>query len=707
MGNGDYNMGNQQNVIPYGDMNKDIITEVARIIASDSSNEKLAIEKSLEFLGSHYRLQRTYVFENNPDDDTISNTFEWCAEGVTPEIDSKQRLTYEKDLGFDYFNVFDENGMYLCADINNMKYCKKELLIETGTTSFLQYALSDDGKYVGFIGFDSNTANYSWTPEIVHTLWLCANFISLFIMQRRKRSEGADATEYLKALDDTDLYFYIINPKNFEITFINKLIRDSINTDVCGQKCYKAFIGIDAPCPSCPVIMREQWEINFPQEILRPDGMYLLSNATPIHWRGKERMLITCQDVTQYRRAIADAEIEKDSLERANKAKSSFLARMSHDIRTPINGIVGMSKMARDKSDDKLWVESCLDKIDASAKHLSMLVNDVLDLSKIESGSFNLTPAPVDLKAILDNCLVILNGMLLGRNLKISVDSECEISTVVMGDELYLRQIIVNILSNALKFTKDGGKITITEKISPNPDSEGMVMFFSVEDTGIGMSEAFLKRIYEPFSQEDEQIKTKYKGSGLGMVIVKNLVELMGGHIDIKSEEGFGTTVSLTIPFAPVPPEEREKAEAVLAASEKDRKQEGYDENTLKGMRILVAEDNDLNMEIVQYLLKESGAGVIGASDGREAVRVFNDSREGFFDAILMDIMMPVMNGYEATKAIRKLNRSDNNVPIIAASANSFADDVDQALQSGMNTHVSKPIEADKLIAELLKFKRN
>ncbi len=699
-------MGNENNITPFGKTNKDIVDDVARIIATNSLNEEKAVGEVLKLLGCHYGLQRTYIYENDLDSDTITNTFEWCADGVRPEIDSKQKLTYETTLGRQYFDSFDENGMLLCTDVSEMKSGRKDLLGSTGTKSFLQFAISNESEYVGFVGFDTNCSTYGWTEEAIHTLWLCSSFLSLFVMKRRNRSEGEDATEHLRALEETDLYFYIINPKNFEIKFVNKLIRESIGTDVCGQKCYKAFMGIEAPCPSCPVVMREQWEINFPQEILRPDGMYLLSNATPMRWRGKDRMLITCQDVTLYRRAIGDAELEKDSLERANQAKSAFLARMSHDIRTPINGIVGMSKMARDKSDDKLWVESCLDKIDASAKHLSMLVNDVLDLSKIESGSFNLTPAPIDIKAILDNCLVILNGMLLGRNLKIAVESECTAFSIVMGDELYLRQIIVNILSNALKFTNDGGRITVREKITENPDDEGLIMDFSVEDTGIGMSEAFLKRIYEPFSQEDEQIKTKYKGSGLGMVIVKNLVELMGGTIDIKSEEGFGTTVSLRIPFAPVPPEEMEKAKAVIEASGKNGEKETYDENTLKGMRILIVEDNDLNMEIEQYILKEVGARVIGASDGREAVRVFNDSREFFFDVIVMDIMMPVMNGYEATKAIRKLQRSDNNIPIIAASANSFADDVEMATKSGMNAHISKPIEADKLISELLKYKK-
>lgn len=695
--------------------NKDIVAEVARLIASTMDGEE-AVDAVLSYLGKCFGLQRAYIFENERGEKIISNTYEWVSAEMSPHISELQKLPYAISLGSDYFDNFGPDGMFLQKNIDELKCATRSDLKNMKVKSVIQFAMKDDGEYFGFIGFDSTDDDYDWSQDVIDTLWMCSRFLAVIIMKKRKVIQLSDSMDYLRALEDTNLYFYIVDSKTYEIKYVNKAIRDSMETEASGKCCYKAFMGLDEPCPLCPIYMRENWEVNYPQEVMKPDGRYFLSDASPIKWKGEDHYLVTCQDVTKYREEIADKEIENESLERANREKSSFLARMSHDIRTPINGIVGMSRMARDKSNDSTWVETCLDKIDASAKHLSMLVNDMLDLSKIESGNITLRNVPTDLKKICDSCLVILNGMLIGRQLKLVVNSEYVEEPVVYGDELYLRQIIVNIMSNAIKFTHDGGCITMYSSALTMSESTDVLFRLSIEDTGIGMSKEFLKHVFEPFSQADERVRSEYKGSGLGMPIVKQLTELMGGKVIVESEQGLGTKVTIEVPFKRVPYEEipevfrEDKGKNVYPdkCSEPEKADEegaaADEKEPLDGMRILLAEDNELNLEIEQYVLSEAGAVITSATNGCDVVRIFEESEEYSFDTVIMDIMMPGLNGYEATRKIRSLKRADNNVPIIAASANSFTDDIEKSIKAGMNGHVSKPIEMDQLIRELSKF---
>ncbi len=379
----------------------------------------------------------------------------------------------------------------------------------------------------------------------------------------------------------------------------------------------------------------------------------------------------------------------------ANIAKTTFLNHMSHDIRTPMNAIVGFTDIAMKRKPDK-EVENCLEKIKQSSEYLMTLINDVLDISRIESGKMEYKPVPVDLRDMINTVLAIARGYTENRDLNLYVSREELKIPYVMADELRIREVLLNIISNAVKFTKDGGTISFVAENAPGNDEHHMIVRFRISDTGIGMSEEFQSRIFDEFSQENNGARTSYKGTGLGMAIAKRYVDLMGGEIEVSSIQGIGSTFTVEIPLL--------IAEHVQT-EEKEKIRKDMD---LHGLHVLLAEDNDLNAEIVTILLEEKGMIVTRTVDGKSALAQFCNTAPGTFDLILMDIMMPEMNGYETTRAIRNLpDRPDGKeIPIIAITANAFAEDVQAALDAGMNGHIAKPIQVDKLLSTLAEMIR-
>ena len=375
----------------------------------------------------------------------------------------------------------------------------------------------------------------------------------------------------------------------------------------------------------------------------------------------------------------------------ANRAKTEFLSHMSHDIRTPINAIMGMTGIALKNIDNEDKIRDCLKKIDGSSQHLLSLINDVLDMSRIESGKTTLKNEVFSLKECLNNCASIISGQLVNRDVDLVRDFDRIEVSAVMGDELHLRQVFINILGNSVKFTPDGGTITF-RAWQEGMENGKRIFVFELSDTGIGMSKEYLPKLFEAFSQEEGGSRTTYKGTGLGMAITKSFMDLMGGTIHVESELNKGTTFLLKIPM-----EVSELSEEVSIT--------GLDYSGLNGLKVLLAEDNELNAEIAQEILKEVGVQVQVAINGKEAVRIFNESKPNEFAAILMDIMMPEMNGYEATIAIRQLNREDAcKIPIIALSANAYEEDIRKAKESGMDAHVAKPVNPIAIYKELLYY---
>ena len=365
----------------------------------------------------------------------------------------------------------------------------------------------------------------------------------------------------------------------------------------------------------------------------------------------------------------------------ANQAKTSFLNNMSHDIRTPMNAIIGFTNIAMKQVQNE-EVRNCLNKISSSSEHLLTLINDVLDISRIESGKVKFTPVPVDIRTISDTVCSIMQGFLTNRSIHFETRFDTPQWPYVMADDVRIREVLVNILGNAVKFTEDGG--TITFEISyRNENEEGPIyVTYRISDTGVGMSEEFLTHIFDEFSQEANNARTQYRGTGLGMAITKRYVDLMGGTIHVESKKGVGSTFTVELPF------EKTDADSVHPAI--------ADVNavSLEGIRVLLAEDNDLNTEIARLQLEERGIQVTRAVDGQDAVDQFASNPPGTFDLILMDVMMPNKNGYEATKDIRCMDREDaKTIPIIAMTANAFAEDVQASFDAGMDGHIAKPID--------------
>ena len=378
----------------------------------------------------------------------------------------------------------------------------------------------------------------------------------------------------------------------------------------------------------------------------------------------------------------------------ANKAKSTFLFNMSHDIRTPMNAIVGFTDIALHQN-SVAEIHDSLEKVRESSKHLLSLLNDVLDFSRIESGKAVFSPEPVDITKLTDNVLAIMKGLLYNRNLKFEVYRERPKNPYVLADATRIREVLTNFLSNAVKFTKDGGTVTLDISSHPGEDDRHIVARYIIKDNGIGMSEEFQKKLFNPFSQEDDRsARTQYKGTGLGMAIAKEYVEMMGGSIAVESQKGVGTTFTVEIPLE-------------LTEQGIHQKQEEPVHHDLTGVNVLVAEDNDLNAELTTVMLEDAGMAVTRAFDGKETVELFRNHPQGTYDIILMDIMMPNMDGYQATKAIRamRIERPDaGTIPIIALSANAFAEDIKASLDSGMNGHISKPLNMEEVTDTIAKY---
>ena len=403
--------------------------------------------------------------------------------------------------------------------------------------------------------------------------------------------------------------------------------------------------------------------------------------------QGEKKYILDLSDRTKDKKINQRLEDAFHTAENANRAKTTFLNNMSHDIRTPMNAIIGFTNIAM-KHEPEPEVRGCLEKIRESSDHLLTLINDVLDISRIESGKIKFAPIGVDIVEVADTVLSIMYGFLSNRNITFHTHLAIPETRYVLADAVRIREVLVNILGNAVKFTDDGGSITFTSDYLPGADDRHMIVRYRVTDTGVGMTKEFVKHIFDEFSQEESSARTYYKGSGLGMAISKRYVDLMDGNISVESEKGKGSTFTVELPLE-------------LTEADKVQKQASPGDSTdLAGVKILIAEDNDLNAEIAMVQLEELGMHITRASDGKEALKIFASNQPGTFDIIFMDIMMPKMNGYEATKAIRALqNRPDaRTIPIIAMTANAFAEDVQASLDAGMNGHLSKPIVIDEVV---------
>ena len=434
---------------------------------------------------------------------------------------------------------------------------------------------------------------------------------------------------------------------------------------------------------------------NLPLSVIGVIFLYFLMFGIFWFWTYRTNLAHRKQEQEKDEKYKAELLRTAKKAEAANEAKTEFLQRMSHDIRTPINGICGMIDVADHYAEDMKKQTECRAKIKEASHLLLELINEVLDMSKLESDEVILEEIPFNLNSISEEILGVIEQMATEQNIRILWEEKEVTHWNLIGSPVHVKRILMNILSNAVKYNKENGYVYISCREIPSKQTAMTTLEFVCRDTGIGMTEAFQKRIFEPFAQEHAGSRTKFAGTGLGMPITKKLVEKMGGTISFESKEGTGTTFVIRIPFR-------------IDTDRKDRTEtEEKTETSIQGLHVLLTEDNELNMEIAEFVLQNEGTVVTKAWNGQEAVDIFRKSRTGEFDVILMDIMMPVMNGYEAAKMIRSLDREDAKViPIIAMTANAFTEDRLRAKEAGMDEHIAKPVDGKllvKVINELVK----
>ena len=432
---------------------------------------------------------------------------------------------------------------------------------------------------------------------------------------------------------------------------------------------------------------------NLPLSVISVIFLYFLIFSIFWFWAYRTNLAHQKQEQEKDEKYKAELLIAAKKAEAANEAKTEFLQRMSHDIRTPINGICGMVNMADHYADDMEKQTEYRTKIKEASNLLLELANDVLDMSRLESGEVVMEEIPFNLSSIFKEVLIVIKQIAAEQNIRIVWEKKEIIHRELIGSPGHVKRVMMNILSNAVKYNRANGYIYLSCREIPSEQTEMPTMEFVCRDTGIGMTEEFQKYVFEPFAQEHTGSRTKFAGTGLGMAISKKLVEKMGGTINLESEKGVGTTFVIRVPFR-INTDRSGKVEI-----------EKKSEVSIRGLHILLAEDNELNMEISEFVLRNEGADVTKAWNGQEAVERFRKSRVGEFNVILMDIMMPVKNGYEAARLIRSLDREDaKTIPIIAMTANAFTEDRIRAKEAGMDEHVAKPVDAELLVKVIHKL---
>ena len=435
---------------------------------------------------------------------------------------------------------------------------------------------------------------------------------------------------------------------------------------------------------------------NLPLSVAGVIFLYFLMFSIFWFWTYRTNQAHQKQEQEKDEKYKSELLIAAKKAEAANEAKTEFLQRISHDIRTPINGICGLVNMADHCADDTEKQTEYRTKVKEASNLLLELVNEILDMSKLESGEVVLEEIPFNLSSISREVFIVIEQMAAEQNIRIMWEKKEITHRDLIGSPGYVKRVMMNILSNAVKYNRENGQIYISCMEIPSEQPEMTTMEFVCRDTGIGMTEEFQKCVFEPFAQEHTGSRAKFTGTGLGLSISRKLVEKMGGTITFESEKGVGTIFVIRVPFK------------IDLDADKREEQKDVSEKSIKGLHILLAEDNELNMEIAEFVLQNEGAGVTKAWDGQEAVELFRNSEPGEFDVILMDIMMPVMNGYETTKMIRSLDREDAKaIPIIAMTANAFTEDRIKAKEAGMDEHVAKPVDVElliKVIHKLVKY---
>ena len=653
------------------------------------------IQNSLRELSEFVHADRAYIFDYNLKSNTASNSYEWCAKGITPEIDELQNMPL-KDLPY-FFGKHKNGEKFYVEDVYSLPANGPESLrgkLEPqGIKSLISIPMMSSGKLLGFVGFESMNEHHTYSEKEKKLLDVFSQM--LVNVTERKRSESL-----LKLQEEK--YRNIISNMNLGIIEVdkNEIIKYANQSfcSMCGYS-YDELIGMNTSAflilPEHENILVEKHQVrelgisdSYEMAVRNKQGevrWWLISGA-PNYNDNKELIgsIGIHLDITDQKKLECDLESAKNSAEEAAKAKELFLANMSHEIRTPLNVILGMVRqLAKEKLNEKQ--SSFVNHSEVAAEHLLTIINNILDMSKIESGEFEMDNKDFSVSSVVGNVRSILHSKAAEKNLDLSIHISPDIKKSLVGDAGRLRQILINLLGNSIKFTEKGYVNLAVDVI--NSTDKFQSLKFSVNDSGIGMSQDFMKRLFDKFSQEEGSSNRRYEGTGLGMSITKELVQLMGGEIEVSSQKGLGTQISFILKL-PVGDESK-----LIIKTKK------VDNSNLVGLKVLLVEDNDMNRFIAIQSLKHAGCEITEAVNGLEAIEKIQKMQ---FDLILMDIQMPILDGVETTKQIR--NMYDVEIPIIALTANAFKHDIDLYLSVGMNDYLIKPYKESELLDKIAMY---
>ena len=691
-----------------------VINEGLRVaLLEDSPDDSL--EVLLEHLGKALNGERTYIFEQNRagcDD----NTYEWVADGVEPEKENLQNVPPEVCASwYRRFRVGKHIVIKRLEDIRETDPLQYENLKRQNIHSLVVVPLYDGERIIGFYGVDNPPVK---SLEYASNMLQTAAYFIVSSLKRRDLFRELQKRSYLEArrsmediLEGARTGIWTIEleedcqPRMYPDRTMRILL--GVSDEISPEDCYRHWFERIEPdyVKMVQEAVREilesgRSEVIYPWNHPQLGKIYVRCGGVPDKTFKKPGASLNGyhQDITE----ITVAKNKQDQaimellekVRRANSAKSEFLSRMSHDLRTPINGILGMLAIMEKSQDDLERQRECRRKIRVSTEHLLSLVNDVLQVSKLESGRPAEVEEPFDLREALSDCITVLSAQAEEREISLELEDSGLRHSRLIGNPLHLKQILMNVIDNALKYNRTHGSVFVRAEEISCRDGIGNYRF-TVRDTGIGIGEEFQKHIFEPFTQEHPDARTNYNGVGLGMSIVKKLTDQMKGTVQVDSRIGAGSVVVITLPVR-----------VDETGSGRSKGKERITRDSIAGMRVLLVEDNEINREIVEFILREAGAEVVTANDGKAAVDAFAASEPGSFDCVLMDLMMPVMSGYEASRVIRGLDRTDaKTVPIIALSANTFEEDVALAKDAGMNDHLAKPVDIRKMFAVMSRMR--
>ena len=669
------------------------------------------IHSLLQAIGKYTGADRVYVFDWETDQkDSLSNTFEWCADEVTPEIANLQAIPVS--LMPNWVKRFENKEAIVINDLEATKYSEPEeyeLLKTQEICSLIAVPIYANHQMNGFIGVDNpdlrhNEISITLLSDVGGHLGCMRENLKSTVLLKKALDEATKRSEIILAI--ATLYVTIVHVNVKERTY-ELLKGHDLVQKIFGQKGKIDDVMEILPTTFAAKEWREQYRefLDFDTLAERLRNTNFVSNEF-VNINGEWRVsrfivksrdtqgnvvdvLYVVRDITEEKlRELMYQKQLKASMEdaqRANISKTAFLQRMSHDIRTPLNGIVGMIHIAEKHKNDVAKLREFRQKVLQSTDYLQKLINNVLDISKLESGSLMLEYKSFDLVELLSNnmTVVAMSAYENGVRFEGGVEANTIRHRYLIGSPVHLSRVLMNLASNAIKYNHFHGTVNVhCEELS---DDGNMAVFkFVCSDTGLGMSEEFQKHAFDVFAQEGKQSTTTFSGSGLGLSIVKDIIELMGGMIELESKENVGSTFTVTVPF---------KIDHLVENndSQKDSCSQSME---LSGKRVLLVEDNAINMESAHAILEEEHLNITEAKNGKEALEIFQNSKLNEYDVIIMDVMMPVMDGLEATKAIRMLEREDaKRIPIIAMTANAFEEDRKACLDAGMDEHIGKPID--------------